>query len=335
VTGSGSALHIIAEAGTNHGGKLELGRRLVDIGAAGGADSIKFQVIYPEGLYLPRFYRDGRYEDSEVYQRRERGQLSDQDLERLAAYSRERRLAFGASVFDRRGLDLLDRLDADYIKIASCDLNHSALLRAAAERGRRLIVSTGMSSLGEIERAVVELSRGGAPELVLMHCVSVYPCPTALMNLGFLEVLHQAFGLPLGLSDHTEEALAATVAVAKGVVWIEKHITYDRAAEGFDHAYAMEPAAFQEYVAQVRRAAEANRVRWPKVGPEEETVKARARRALYAACDLQAGEVLSADQVLVVRPAGPLEPDALPGLLGRPTLRPIRRYEALRREWFG
>jgi sialic acid synthase SpsE len=199
-------------------------------------------------------------------------------------------MALSSSIFDERGLDLLRELNPPYIKIASCDLNNSPLLKQAAESGRKLIVSTGMATLGEIERAVSDIVITGNRDLVLMHCVSVYPCPTRQMNLGFLQVLKTAFGFPVGLSDHTENSLATSAAAALGVSWIEKHFTLDRKSPGFDHAYAMEPASLKQYVQDVRDVTAALTPAPTKIGEAEAKVKVRARRALYAARDIAPGE---------------------------------------------
>jgi len=322
-------IHLIAEAGTNHNGSVETGRRLIAAAAAAGADSVKFQMIFPDGLYLPRLYENGRYRESEVYAARCATALTPDQFRELADACREADLPFSASVFDRTGAALLDELDAPYIKVASCDLNNSPLLRAAADTGRLILLSTGMSTLAEIERAVRDVQAAGNRRLVLMHCVSVYPCPTGLMNLGFLDTLRSQFGLPVGLSDHTESSLAAAIAVAKGVSWIEKHMTLDRSLPGFDHAYAMEPESLAAFVADVRTAAEACAPQPAKVSPQEQQVRARARRGLYAARDITVGETITEADVLIVRPEGPLPPNALPAVCGRVTTRPIRQYEAL------
>lgn len=327
-----SQVHIIAEAGTNHGGRRATAERLIDIAHDAGADSVKFQIIYPEGLYLPRFYRNGDtngYVENEVFGQRVAGMLSDDDYRALARYCREHGLPLSASVFDRRSLDLLCEFDPPYIKIASCDLNNSPLLKLAAERGRRLIVSTGMASLGEIEQAVSDVLSTGNRDLVLMHCVSMYPCPLERMNLGFLSVLRSAFGLPVGLSDHTESSLAGAMAVALGVEWIEKHFTYDRTAKGFDHGYAMEPAALGQYVRDLRSAEVACRRPATKVGDGEQQVKQRARRSLYAARTIQPHEPITEADVLVVRPEGPLAPGDVGRVVGRSARRLIHQYEAI------
>lgn len=322
-------VHLIAEAGTNHNGDVRTALALVDAAAAAGAQSVKFQMIFPEGLYLPVERKDGRVVESAVFRRRAEMALSPDDFRRIAAYCRDHNIAFSASVFDQAGIDLLCELDAPYIKIASCDLNNSPLLRAAARTGRRLVISTGMSTLEEIEKAVGDVEQTGHNDMVLMHCVSAYPCPTAQVNLGFIDTLADRFGYPAGFSDHTEQSLAAAIAVAKGATWIEKHLTLDRASPGFDHAYAMQPAMFIAYANDVRTAQSACRRRIEKVGPQEREVRVRARRGLYAARDLQPGEVLRECDVLIVRPQGPLGPNDLGRILNRPLRQALAKYDAL------
>ena len=323
-------LHVIAEAGTNHNRSVQTGKELIDVARRAGADSVKFQMIWPEGLYLPAFYEDGRYRDSEVFAQRLAGALTPDEFRELAGYCRESGITFSSSVFDRTGIDLLDELDVAYIKIASCDLNHSRLIRAAAETGRRIVLSTGMSTLKEIEAAVRDVETTGNKNLVLMHCVSIYPAPLDRMNLCFLDALRRRFDCPVGLSDHTEGNLAAAIAVGKGAKWVEKHITLDRASPGFDHAYAMEPEAFENFVSDVRLSETACTLPLDKVTPDEAAVRTRARRALYAARDIAAGETIREADVLTVRPDGPLRPNDLPQVLGCVARRNIHRYEALR-----
>ena len=299
---------------------------------AAHADSVKFQIIYPESLYLTRILRNGQYEDNEVVEMRRRSMLSDDEYRELADYCRQQGIAMSASIFDPRGLALLNEFDPPYIKIASCDLNNSRLLKQAAELGRRLILSTGMSTLGEVEEAVTDVLSTGHTDIVLMHCVSVYPCPTEKMNLGFLEVLRSAFGLPVGLSDHTEKSLAAAVAVSRGVTWIEKHFTLDRSAEGFDHAYAMEPNALAAYVSDVR-SVEAACARPPeKLGEVESEVKTRARRGIFAARQIEPGETISEEDLLVVRPESCLRPNTLGELIGKVAQRAIQPSEPITRD---
>ena len=322
-------LHCIAEAGTNHNGDRKTAERLVDVAVDAAADSVKFQIIYPDGLYLPRFFRDNRYEDNITYRKRLASMVSDDDYRALAAYCKVRGIAFSGSVFDRRGIDLLDEIGVSYIKIASCDLNNSRLLMESAERGRRLVISTGMATLEEIERAVSDVACTGNSAIVLMHCVSVYPCPTERMNLNFLRVLKRTFGFPVGLSDHTENSLAGTMAISMGAQWIEKHFTLNRKADGFDHSYAMEPIGFIQFLKDMRSAVEACQEQLIKVQAPEIAVKTRARRGIYAARNIPKDATLSEKDVLVVRPEGPLNPNDLPLILNRTAKRFIHQYEPL------
>lgn len=329
-----SRLHIIAEAGTNHGGDYAKAVQLAQIAQRAGADSVKYQVIYPEGLYLPKFYQEQGYEDNEVFKQRSKAMLSDEAYVQLRQACEELQIPFSASVFDQRGIDLLVKLNAPYIKIASCDLNNIPLLVKAAETGKKLIISTGMSSLADIDYAVEQIFRTGNHNLVLMHCVSVYPCPTELTNLSFIQTLKTAFGLPVGFSDHTENSVAAAIAVSMGVSWIEKHFTYDRKAEGFDHAYAMEPEAFEGYIHDLRQAERACTFASQKLSEQERVVRSRARRALYAARDLSLGETLTDADLLIVRPEGPLEPKNNTLIVGKVLNKPVKQYQPLKLEDF-
>jgi len=328
-------VYAIAEAGTNHNGSLERALRLVEVAKQSGADSVKFQMIIPEGLYLPSFIKDGRYVENTVFQKRKRMMLQPEDFQRISQYSSEQGIDFGCSVFDSKGLQILARLQPAYIKFASCDLNNSRLLTEAAQFGRKMIISTGMSTLGEIERAVMDIIAAGNKDLVLMHCISVYPAETARMNLAFIRTLQSAFGLPVGLSDHTEHSLAAAIAIGMGITYIEKHITLNRSDEGFDHAYAMEPKEIAQYFLDVRQSEQACQLQvGEKVSAVEREVRKRARRGLYAAKDLAEDSILTEADVLVVRPEGALQPNDLPLLLGKRIRRTLRRFEELSLDCF-
>ena len=327
-------IHIIGEAGTNHGGSLDTSKKLIDVAATAKCDSVKFQIIYPEELYVLKLWQSGEAVDNPVIQARRKGMLSDADLRQAAAYATQSGIPFTASVFGEKSLDFYMSLKPPYVKVASCDLNNHRLLSACAERNVKLIVSTGMSTLGEIETSLNVLTKAGADDVVLLHCVSVYPAPVEIMNLSFIDTLKSAFGVPIGLSDHTESSLAVAIAVAKGVTWVEKHFTLDRQAEGFDHAYAMEPDMMERYVADIRACERALQAPQSKVGAQEASVRARARRALYAARDLPAGHVVTEADVLAVRPEGPLGLEELQLTVGARTKAAVGQYQPLHRALF-
>ncbi len=323
-------IHIIAEAGTTHEGDVETALKLVDAARGAGADSVKFQFIDPAQLYLTKLRENGALVDNPVIRAREAQMLTDAEWHRVAQHAAAAGIRFSSSIFDQGRLKFLLGLNPPYVKIASTDTNNEGLIEAAAAAGTRILLSTGMSGLGEIEHAVETLQRKGAKDFVLFHCVSVYPCPTEMANVSFVATLKQAFGCEVGFSDHTESSVAAVAALALGATWFEKHMTLDRTAKGFDHAYAMEPAGLASYVSDLRQAKAALTPRVPKMGPDEASVRQRARRSLWAARDLPAGHVLTPADVLVVRPAGPLTPADLPLVLGQTLSRPVGASEAIR-----
>jgi len=322
-------IHIIAEAGTNHNGRLDKAKQLIDIARRAGADSVKFQIIYPWGLYLPGDYEYGHYDIKEVIRIREEGMLKDEEYSELAGYCKDLGVAMTASVFDQRGIDLLMKFDPPYIKTASCDLNNLRFLRQLAETGKKMVVSTGMSTLADIEKTLKELEKVGDVDLVLLHCVSVYPAKLAQANLQFIETLLSNFGYPVGFSDHTGDSLAACMALAKGATWFEKHYTEDRTQAGFDHAYAMEEEGLTQYVADLHEAQQALTAGNEKLSEAELYTRKRARRSIYAARDLKSGDRITDKDLLVVRPEGPLDADQIDLVTGSLLARDVKQYQAL------
>ena len=328
-------IHIIAEAGNNHNACPETGKKLIDVAKEAGADSVKFQMIYPEGLYVSKLQKeDGTFEDNPVIEIRRSGMLADDDYRMLSKYCQTTDLPMSSSIFDQKGLDLLSELDPPYIKIASCDLNNSPLLKAAASTGKKLIISTGMSTIEEVKQAVADIESTGNRDLVIMHCVSVYPCPTDNMNLSFIKQLLDTFDYPIGLSDHSESSLAAAAAVALGVTWIEKHFTLDRTSEGYDHPYAMEPDMLTQYISDIRDVEAAMTPKSEKLCDKESFVSERARRGLYAARDIGPGETITENDVLIVRPTAPMAPNEIGCVVGSTANTQIKHFQPLSNEMF-
>jgi sialic acid synthase SpsE len=321
-------IHVIAEAGTNHNGSKEKAKELIDVARRAGADSVKFQIINPWGLYLLGQYSYGHYDIKKVIAIRESTVLPDETYRELAEYAVTSGIAFSSSVFDKEGLDLLTSLNPPYIKIASCDLNNIRFLKQVVERGIKVVLSTGMSSLQDIEKTLNELSKNGKPNLVLLHCVSVYPAKTEQANLSFITTLKQKFGTEVGFSDHTGESVAACMALALGATWFEKHFTTDRTQEGFDHAYAMEEEGFKKYVSDLRAAEIAMMPKSEKISDEERYTRKRARRSLYASRDIKAGELIKDEDVLCVRPEGIMNADDIGLLIGKKASVDIKQHEA-------
>jgi len=323
-------VHIIAEAGSNYNGSVDLAFQLNRVAHHAGADSVKYQIIYPEGLYRAGEYAYGHYAIKDVLRVRREGVLTDEEWWSVRNNAQESSIDFSASVFDTRGLKLLMEMNPPYIKTASSDLNNLRFMREVAAQGKTMVVSTGMATLPEIEITVNELSKVGigGKKLVLLHCVSSYPTPLDDTNLAFMLTLKQ-FGTAIGFSDHTLGTEAACTAIAVGATWIEKHFTTDRTLDGFDHKHAMEPLPFGEYVKAIRSIENSLKAKDQKIGESEAYTKQRARRGLYVARDLPAGSKLMNEDILILRPENTIAASQVDQVVGMKLKRSLKANEPL------
>lgn len=325
-------IHIIAEAGTNNNGSVSKAKSLIQIAARSGADSVKFQMINTWGLYLPGKYDYGHYKIEDVIKIRQEGEMKDEEYRELAMFSLQVGIPFSASVFDEKALNLLDSLNPPYIKLASCDLNNIRFLRQVAECGKKVVMSTGMSTMKDIEVGVKAITKNGFNDLVILHCVSVYPSTIKQTNLKFIEELKKNFGFEVGFSDHTGTSHAACMALALGATWFEKHFTEDKTQQGLDHAYAMEEEGLKSYVNDLHEAYEALVLKEDKISDAERYTRRRARRSLYASRNLPAGHIITNEDVLVVRPENILQADEIDIVIGQKLLKSINQYEPFSKE---
>lgn len=296
---------VIAEAGSNHGGTVDGAIELVRIAASAGADVVKFQFIFPSGLYLPEYLEsDGTYSRSAVWEARQTEELTSEEWAEVWSEATRLGIAPAASVFCERGIDLLETLGTPFVKIASTDLTNLGLLAAAAKKFNQIVLSTGMASSEEIDASVNFLNKEcGSPTVRLMHCVSRYPCPLEASAPHRVTSLRDKFGLEVGYSDHTEGVGAALMAVACGARFFEKHFTFDKSAPGFDHKHAASPGELTAYISALREGiAAVEKDPW-NIAVEERETAIRARRGTYLRRDVAAGESISADDLLYVRPS--------------------------------
>jgi N,N'-diacetyllegionaminate synthase len=328
--------YIIAEIGANHNGDMELCRRLIDAAKQSGVDAVKFQSWSKQSLISRAEYaRNTRYAADHrvptLEQAVERYQLTPEHHREIARHCRQRGVVFFSSCFSLPEVELLESLDTPAYKIASMDVNHLPLLRWVGQTGKPVVLSTGMATLGEVERAIEVLRSSGAGPVALLHCISVYPCPPELVNLRVLETWRQAFGLPVGYSDHTLGNAVPLAAVALGACIIEKHFTLDHALEGWDHAISADPG-------ELRQLVEGSRIIFAALGDSVRTVnvaeveKRKAfRRRMVAVRRLARGERLTAADVEFKRPGTGIQPDELRYVLGRALVRDVEPEEEL--EW--
>lgn len=324
------SLKIIAEAGSNHNGKIDLAYQLVDIAKNANADYVKFQLINPKTLYVP-YYWDGEEKvNNMVFQRRNKECLSYDEWRLVYKYSEEKGIKFTASVFDIESVDFLVELGVPFIKLASSDLNNKALISYIAKKGVPLIISTGMANIDEIKASVETYTTYGDIEnLTVLHCVSVYPCALENTLLHKINLFKKELNCNIGFSDHTLNSKAAIAATVLGVKFVEKHYTLDKSMDGFDHLYASDPEEFKEYVKDLRLI-EQSLNSSVSASTGEEVTKVRARRGVYLNKPLKKGDVISENDLVALRPTNELNPFELDKLIGIKLAEDIREYEPMK-----
>jgi N-acetylneuraminate synthase/N,N'-diacetyllegionaminate synthase len=320
--GMGAPCFVIAEAGVNHNGELEMARQLIDAATAAGASAVKFQTFKAERLVTLDAPKAGyqklvtRAAESQ-YEMLRRLELSSGAHRELMAYCRSRGLLFMSTPFDEESADFLDELGVALFKLPSGEVTNLPFLAHVARKSKPMIVSTGMADLNEVAAAVRTIEDEGLRELVLLHCVSSYPAEAKDINLRAMLAMNVAFGVPVGYSDHASGAEVALAAVALGACVIEKHLTLDRNLPGPDHQASLEPAELKALVTGIRtvEAALGDGVKRPAAS-EFDTAQV-ARKSLVAARDIPAGTTLTGDLIAIMRPGTGLAPSMRSQLIGR------------------
>ena len=325
---------IVAEAGVNHNGDLDRARALIDAAAEAGADAVKFQTFTAERVAAPNApkaayqLRSNGVSESQ-FEMLKKLELSPEDHLALIEHCRDRDIVFLSSPFDLQAINLLHGLDVAAFKVPSGELTNLPYLAHMAALGRPVILSTGMADIEEVEEAVEVLAANGNPPVCILHCTSNYPASPDSVNLRAMRTLHGSFGHPVGLSDHTEGFLIAVAAAARGARMIEKHFTLDKTLPGPDHKASIEPDELKEMVAGIRLVERALGDGIKRAQPEEIDTRNIARKSVVAARDIQAGRVLEADDLTLLRPGTGLPPAEYPNLLGRTALRDIHFGELI------
>jgi len=303
MVGPGCPTYVIAEIGSNHDGSLDKAKRLIELAAQAGADAVKFQSFQAHTLINAHRLENETWEPHPAWETLERLTLPEDWHAPLQACAEACGVDFLSAPFDQDRLNLLDALNVPAIKLASGDLTHHCLLRDVGKLGRPVILATGVSYLGEVEAALDLLYHAGCDQVVLLHCVSLYPPQFLDANIRAMVTMAQAFQVPVGYSDHTPGHTVPLGAVALGGCVIEKHMTDDRSAPGPDHPYALTVDEFATMVSEIRNleAALGSGIKAP--AQNELFQREGARRAVYAAVDICAGTVLEDRHLKTVRHA--------------------------------
>lgn len=319
--------YVIAEIGSNHNGDMGLCKELIEAAAACGAHAAKFQSWTDASLISQAEYeRNVSYGDKKRHfgtlrEMVEEYQLTHSQHEQAAQMCADAGVDFLSSAFSVAEIDLLVGLGVPAIKLASMDVNHPLLLRAASESGKTVLLSTGMATLDEIARAVDVLRRGSG--FALMHCVSLYPAAPETLNLRNIAMLHETFGCPVGFSDHSEGIAAAIASVALGCTTIEKHFTVDCSLPGWDHWMSSDPEQMKALCDGVAAAHAALGSHRRTVSEGEIEQRKKFRRCIVVTRDIAAGETLALGDLDFKRPGHGIDPDQYPFVVGRRTSRDL------------
>lgn len=331
--GEGHPVFVIAEAGVNHNGQVKLARKMIDVAKKAGTDAVKFQVFKVVATVTKTagkaaYQRGGAGKESQ-YEMLKKLELTEDEFRQLAAYAKRKNIIFLASAFDRKSVNLLDELNVPAFKVPSGEITNFPLLRHIAKKEKPIILSTGMSTLQEVKEALEVLRRGGARDIVLLHCVSTYPAKVEEINLRAMETLKREFKLPVGLSDHTLGTTVSIAAVVLGAAAIEKHFTLDRKLPGPDHKASLEPDELGEMVTRIREVEKALGDGIKRPTKSEDTIKKAVRRSVVAKVNIPVGVVITEEMLELKRPGTGLGPRYLEKVIGKRAKKDIMADELI------
>lgn len=316
---------IIAEAGVNHCGSIQMAKELIDAAKNCGVDYVKFQTTKGPEVVTSKFARMADYqknnlrEDESQLEMLRKILLKMDDFGELRDYCNEKDVKFMSTPFDLESVDYLAGLGMDFMKVPSGEITNLPYLRKIARLHIPVIMSTGMCSLGDIEAAMYVLTNNGLKEseISLLHCNTEYPTPFADVNLNAMLTLKQCFGVRVGYSDHTKGIEVPIAAVAMGAEIIEKHFTLDKNLPGPDHVASLEPHELKSMVDSIRNIEMALGNGLKKVSSSEQKNISIARKSIIAACEIKKGEVFTEDNLTVKRPGNGISPMKWDEVLGK------------------
>jgi N,N'-diacetyllegionaminate synthase len=334
VIGDGNPAFIIAEAGVNHNGDINIAKELVDKAVFAGVDAIKFQTFKTEKLVT-------RYADMADYQKDNIGivdsqfnmlkklELSYESFIELEAYCKHKEIMFLSTPFDFESADFLESIGMKAYKISSADLTNIPLLKHIAKFNKPIILSSGMATLSEIEDALSEIYCSGNNEVAVLHCTSNYPAKLQGVNLNAMNTIKNAFKVVSGYSDHTEGITVPIAAVAMGGNIIEKHFTLDKTMEGPDHKASLSPLELKDMVVAIRDVEMALGSGIKSYNSSEVDTMKAARKSIVVARDVKAGEIIDIIDLDYKRPGTGLSPKFYVDIIGRKTNRDIKLDEQI------
>lgn len=320
--GVSQPVFIIAEAGVNHNGDLNLAKKLIEAAKKAGADAVKFQTFTAE-LLVTKAAEQAAYQSKNIgkvesqYAMLKRLELSEQAHYLLRDYCKKKNIIFLSTPFSEPDADFLEALGVPAYKISSGDLTSLPFLEQVAKKSKPIIISSGMASLAEIRAAVKVIKKAGNQALAILHCTANYPAAPASLNLRALKTIQAEFDALVGYSDHSQGSMASILAVALGACVIEKHFTLDKNMAGPDHKASLNPDELEKFVKAIREAEIMLGSFEKKCQPEEASSKISGRKSLVAKRDILAGAIITSDDLIIKRPGTGISPAEFKAVIGR------------------
>ena len=326
---------IIAEAGVNHNGSVELAKKLIDAAKTAGADAVKFQTFKTESLLSKNIVVPKHVESKESLFDTIRGlELSEEAHYMLSEYCKQKGIVFMSTPMDNNSVDLLEDIGVPVFKVASCDLDNLPLLKYISKTEKPIILSTGMGSISEVGEAIEVIKSNGNADIILLHCVSAYPPRVEDVNLRAMNTLRDAFKLPVGYSDHTIGINIPLAAVAMGAKVIEKHFTLDKTMEGPDHAVSADPVDLKNLVSGIRELEKSFGTGVKAPSKDEIVMKKAFRKSIVAGVNIKKGETITLEMLSIKRPGTGISPKYFDFIVGKKAKRDIKSDDLITMEDF-
>lgn len=298
-----SKTFIIAEIGVNHNGSVELAKKMINEAKSFGADAVKFQTFKAENLVSKSIKK--------FYDMVKKLELNEDEFKELSLYAKNKNIIFFSTPTDEESVDILCELDVPAFKIASGDITHLPFIRYAAKKNIPIILSTGMSYLGEVEEAINTIYKTGNNNVALTHCVSSYPAKIEETNLNVIKTLKSAFDVPVGFSDHTPSIIIPIVAASMGAKIIEKHFTLDKNMDGPDHKSSADVTEFNNLVKGIREMEKSLGSSIKQPSESEMEIRKTYRKSIVLKNNIEKGDFLNSDKLTIKRPGIGIEPKFL------------------------
>ncbi len=329
-----SKIFIIAEAGVNHNGSLEIAKKLVDVATLAGADAVKFQTFKAERLVCKNaqkaeYQMETTDKAESQFDMLKKLELTADMHKKLISYCNQKGIMFLSTPFDIESLEFLIQCGIEIVKIPSGEITNYPYLRAVGRTGTRVIISSGMSTLDEVKEAVKILKDSGSKEVTVLHCNTEYPTPYADVNLKAMLTLKNELGIETGYSDHTQGIEIPIAAAALGATVIEKHFTLDKNMEGPDHKASLEPDELHEMVRAIRHIELAAGDGKKKPSESEKRNIGIVRKSIVAKCDIMKGEKFTEENLTTKRPGTGISPMKWNDIIGESAKRDFKEDELI------